>query len=84
MIARSLDENLQTRQGPIRTFLILAKYASRAVYEEQLEKIKGFSPLSAIAFLRAWFEYMRVGFRLKWYELYLDSRRLLGMQPLTL
>lgn len=83
-LTRSLDENLQTRQGPIRSFLILAKYASRAVYEEQLENIRGYSPLNAFTFLRAWLEYMRVGLRLKTYELYLDGRRLLGMQPLTI
>jgi hypothetical protein len=83
-VARSLDENLQTRQGPIRSFLILAKYASRAVFEEKLEGIRGWSPLNAFTFLRAWVDYMRVGLRLKGYELYLDARRLVGMGPLSL
>ncbi|KAG9992037.1 ABC1-domain-containing protein, partial [Aureobasidium melanogenum] len=32
-LTRSLDENLHTRQGPVRTFMILARYAARAVYE---------------------------------------------------
>jgi aarF domain-containing kinase len=83
-IARSLDENLHTRQGSVRTFLILARYASRAVYEEQLEKIKGYSPLNAISFLKAWIGYVRVGLKLNLYEIYLDTRRILGMQPLTI
>lgn len=38
-LTRSLDEGLQTGESPERTFLILAKYASRCVYEEEKEKI---------------------------------------------
>jgi aarF domain-containing kinase len=36
-LTRSLDENLHTRLGPVRTFLILARYCSRTVYEEEVE-----------------------------------------------
>ena len=38
-LTRSLDEGLQTGEGPERTFLILARYASRAVYEEEKERL---------------------------------------------
>ena len=80
--ARSLDENLHTRQGPARTFLILARYASRAVYEEQLEALSGslFKPLNLLAFVAAWVTHMKVELRLSTYESYLKLRALLGMQ----
>ena len=81
MPARSLDEGLQTRQGPVRSFLILARYASRAVYEEQLESLQGsfIRPENMIAFLGAWGAYMRVRLKLRAYELYLTTKRMLGM-----
>lgn len=80
--ARSLDENLHTRQGPARTFLILARYASRTVYEEQLENLKGslFWLPNLVSFLRAWSTHMRVEFKLSAYESYLKIRALLGME----
>jgi aarF domain-containing kinase len=80
--ARSLDENLHTRQGPARTFLILARYASRTVYEEQLERLRGsllWLP-NLFAFLRAWSTHMRVELKLNAYESYLKLRALLGME----
>jgi hypothetical protein len=40
--------------------------------------------MNAWYLLRAWMEYARVGLRLKGYELYLDARRVLGMQPLAM
>ncbi|PSN64014.1 ABC1-domain-containing protein [Corynespora cassiicola Philippines] len=81
-LTRSLDENLHTRQGPARTFLILARYASRAVYEEQLEALSGslFKPLNLLAFVAAWVTHMKVELRLSTYESYLKLRALLGMQ----
>lgn len=84
MIARSLDDNLHTRQGPARTFLILARYASRAVYAEQLEKITGskFWPSNAFKFLIAWSAYARVELKLSIYEGWLGLRRVLGMKPI--
>ena len=36
--ARSLDVSLQTHNGPVRTFLILARFASRAVLDEELDR----------------------------------------------
>ncbi|KAF2266699.1 ABC1 family protein [Lojkania enalia] len=82
-LTRSLDENLHTRQGPARTFLILARYASRTVYEEQLENLTGslFWPPNLFAFLRAWGTHMRVELKLNLYETYLQLRALLGMGP---
>ncbi|KAF1970532.1 hypothetical protein BU23DRAFT_511455 [Bimuria novae-zelandiae CBS 107.79] len=84
-LTRSLDENLHTRQGPVRTFLILARYASRTVYEEQLENLSGrwFSPSHFLAFLRAWSAHMRVELKLEAYEAFLKVRALLGMQQMA-
>ncbi|KAF3907330.1 hypothetical protein ABW20_dc0102017 [Dactylellina cionopaga] len=36
-LTRSLDESLQSSIGPERTFLIMAQYCSRTVYEEEKE-----------------------------------------------
>ncbi|KAF2155587.1 ubiquinone biosynthesis protein [Myriangium duriaei CBS 260.36] len=82
-LTRSLDENLHTRQGPIRSFLILARYASRTVYEEQLENLKGslFNPRNFWRFLVAWSTFEKVQWKLTIYEYWLRMRSLLGMQP---
>ena len=40
-IARSLDASLQTHDGAIRNFLILARFASRAVLDEELRRWRG-------------------------------------------
>jgi aarF domain-containing kinase len=84
-LARSLDESLHTRQGPARQFLILARYASRTVYEEQLELLTGsiFWPPTFVAFLRAWTVHMKVELKLTAYERYLAVRALLGMGPVV-
>lgn len=83
--ARSLDESLQTRQGPARTFLILARYASRTVYEEQLEQLSGsllWLP-NLLTWLQAWSTHMRVELKLNIFESYLAIRSMLGMAPLA-
>ncbi|KAL1586701.1 hypothetical protein WHR41_04638 [Cladosporium halotolerans] len=80
-LTRSLDENLQTRQGPIRTFMILARYAARAVYEESLDNIKG-SLLWPSNFARygiALAAYAKVAVKLRVYEIYLSVRRHMGL-----
>ena len=78
-LTRSLDAGLQTRQGPVRTFLILAKYASRTVWEEQKAKIRGredwFMPRNMVALLRAWTGFVRMGLKLFLYERFLSVRR---------
>lgn len=76
---------MHTRQGPARTFLILARYASRTVYEEQLEKLSGsliWLP-NLVTFLRAWSAHMRVELQLSAYEHYLKLRALLGMEAVV-
>ena len=82
-LTRSLDEGLQTRQGPVRTFLILAKYASRTVWEEQKAKIRSrgewFMPRNTVALLRAWTGFLRMGLKLFLYERFLWVRRHLNM-----
>jgi hypothetical protein len=80
--ARSLDEGLQTRQGPLRTFLILARYASRTVYEEALDNLSGsvFLPWNFFLWLGAWSRHMRVELKLGGYETYLRARAVLGMR----
>jgi hypothetical protein len=80
--ARSLDEGLQTRQGPLRTFLILARYASRTVYEEALDNLSGsvFLPWNFFLWLGAWSRHMRVELKLSGYETYLRARAVLGMR----
>ncbi|KAF2742485.1 ABC1 kinase family protein [Sporormia fimetaria CBS 119925] len=84
-LTRSLDEGLHTRQGPARTFLILARYASRTVYEEQLEKLTGslvWLP-NLVRFLKAWSAHMRVELKLSVYESYLKLRARLGMEAVV-
>ncbi|KAL1304790.1 hypothetical protein AAFC00_003722 [Neodothiora populina] len=86
-LTRSLDENLHTRQGPIRTFLILARYAARCVYEERLEQLRAFSFFSPRGFwerFRAWTAFAGVEARLSVYELWIGVRRRLGMRAVEL
>lgn len=82
-LTRSLDENLHTRQGPARTFLILARYCARTVFEEQIEQINGslLWPANLVYYSVALAEYARVAIKLRAYELYLSTRRHLGLQP---
>jgi aarF domain-containing kinase len=85
LTARSLDDNLHTRQGSARTFLILGRYASRNVYAEQLEAIKGslLWPTNLAKLVRAWASYARVSMKLSAFEAWLRVRRVLGMEPLV-
>ncbi|KAL8727386.1 MAG: hypothetical protein Q9166_006058 [cf. Caloplaca sp. 2 TL-2023] len=39
-LTRNLDESLQTREGPVRNFMILARYCSRTVFREQTELVR--------------------------------------------
>ncbi|KAI9785679.1 MAG: hypothetical protein M1839_008696 [Geoglossum umbratile] len=81
-LTRSLDENLHTKQGPVRTFLILARYCSRTVFQEQLEDIKqrgsALRPGNFVRLLGAWGSYIRVELKLSLYEYFLSFRRLVG------
>ncbi len=78
-LTRSLDENLQTRQGPVRSFLILARYCSRTVFEEQVEDLKKrgslFWPPNMVGLLGAWLGFLRVELKLEAFELWLAIKR---------
>ncbi|GAO14690.1 uncharacterized protein UV8b_04625 [Ustilaginoidea virens] len=81
-LTRSLDENLRTRQGPVRSFLILARYCARTVFHEQLDEVgrRGslLRPLNALRLFSAWLGYLRVGAKLEAFELWLGVKRALG------
>jgi len=66
----------------MRSFLILARYCSRTVYQEQMELIREhgsrFRPSNLLRMLRAWSSYMRVELKLSLYEYYVSIRRLAG------
>lgn len=83
-LTRSLDENLHTRHGPIRTFLILARYCARTVFYEQLEEIRHrgslFWPPNVVRVFAAWLGYLRVEVKLESFELLLTVKRLLGFR----
>ncbi|KAF1839254.1 ubiquinone biosynthesis protein [Decorospora gaudefroyi] len=85
-LTRSLDEGLHTRQGPMRTFLILARYASRTVYEESLDNLSGsvLWPSNFLSWLGAWTRHMRVELQLSSYETYLKLRALLGLRKIEM
>ena len=70
----------------MRTFLILARYASRTVYEEQLDHLSGsiLWPGNFVKWLRAWTRHFRVEMQLSSYETYLKLRALLGYQKMEL
>ncbi|KAF2864223.1 ABC1-domain-containing protein [Piedraia hortae CBS 480.64] len=77
-LTRSLDENLQTRLGPMRSVLILAKYCARTVLGEDLELCHAWSKWDIRYwghFFLAWARYMTVGMELWGYEAWLKSRR---------
>lgn len=85
-LTRSLDENLHTRQGPVRTFMILARYAARTVYEEQVESIQGsiLWPPNFLQYGVALVAYAKVAVKLRLYEYYLSARRRLGFEATVL
>ncbi len=78
-LTRSLDENLHTRQGPVRTFLILARYCSKTVFEEQVEDLRKKGsllwPKNFIGLVAAWLGYFRVEVKLEAFELWLAIKR---------
>nr|XP_036589569.1 ubiquinone biosynthesis [Colletotrichum truncatum]KAF6801574.1 ubiquinone biosynthesis [Colletotrichum truncatum] len=83
-LTRSLDENLHTRQGPIRSFMILARYCTRTVFEEQLEDLRQrgslFWPPNAFRLVSAWVGFLRVEFKLGAFELWLSVKRAFGLK----
>lgn len=81
-LTRSLDENLHTRQGPIRNFLILARYCMRTVFNEQLEQIRECGsflyPPNTLRLVAATLGFLRVQVKLKLFELWLNAKRAVG------
>lgn len=82
-LTRSLDESLGSPQ-PMRPMLILAKYASWTVWEEQKENLRKaggllWPPGNAFKLIRAWYGYMRIELRLLAFERYLSVRRYLHL-----
>ena len=82
-LTRALDESLHTRQGPVRQFLILARYCMRTVFFERLEEIRKlgsvWSPANAARVVGAWWEMARVEVKLEVFELWLRIKRALGL-----
>ncbi|KAK3351837.1 ABC1 family-domain-containing protein [Neurospora tetraspora] len=90
-LTRALDESLHTSQGPVRQFLILARYCMRTVFYEQLEKIREMSgggggrgslwsrPGNVVLVVKAWWEMARVEIKLEVFELWLRVKRALGL-----
>ena len=62
--------------------MILARYCSRTVFQEQMEQIRQrgsiFWPQNFFRFLAAWTSFMRVEVKLSLYEYYISIRRLAG------
>ena len=81
-LTRSLDESLQTRQGPVRQFLILARYCMRTVLREQLDAIRQqgslYWPPNALRAFAAWISFARVECKLEGFELWLRIKRVFG------
>ncbi|KAL9124166.1 MAG: hypothetical protein Q9175_008254, partial [Cornicularia normoerica] len=67
-LTRSLDENLHTRDGPVRNFMILARYCSKTVLQEQVEIIGQTGsilwPSNFLRLLGAWTSFTRVEIKL--------------------
>ena len=81
-LTRSLDESLGSTQ-PMRPMLILAKYASWTVWQDEKDKIRRrgsfLSPRNFWRLIRAWLSFARVEAKLFGYERYLSVRRHLGL-----
>ncbi|KAI1459206.1 ABC1-domain-containing protein [Annulohypoxylon moriforme] len=87
-LTRSLDENLHTRQGPMRTFMILARYCARTVFREEVEDARKrpgslLWPSNALRFLAAWVGYLRVELKLEAFELWLSVKRMVGINTMN-
>jgi aarF domain-containing kinase len=82
-LTRSLDENLHTSQGPMRSFMILARYAARCVWEERVEDVKKIGsvwwPPNMLRLGTAALAYAKVAVKLRVYEYWLSARRMVGL-----
>ncbi|KIH86843.1 aarF domain-containing kinase [Sporothrix brasiliensis 5110] len=87
-LTRSLDDALQTKQGPIRSFLIMAQYCLRTVFYEQVGTIREqhgslWWPTNLARLLGACLQYLKGEAKLEGIDLWLRARRLAGMKNLT-
>lgn len=66
----------------MRTFLILARYATRSVFEEQMETIRDSGGIFANLFryLSAWMGFLRVEVKLSVYETVLSLKSRFGLR----
>ena len=68
----------------MRTFLILARYATRTVFEEQMEVIQGSGGIfhfpNFFRFLAAWAGFLRVEVKLSVYETVLSFKSRFGLR----
>lgn len=86
-LTRNLDENLHSHLGPERTFLIMANYCAKCVYQEHQEEIDnkypGFSISKSLQQVKNWWQYQRRISLLYIYDFVLAIRnarkRILGM-----
>lgn len=78
-LTRNLDENLNNPLGPERTFLILANYCARVVYEESLEQNSAlyhrYSMLWFAHNLTTWLSFQKRRSSLFFYDLYMFFSR---------
>lgn len=86
-LARSLDESLQTKTGPEHTFMILARYCSRTVFEEEIEQLHTTKHLSRmqklVKYLSAYAAYYRIDLKLVIYERYLQLKSMFKTSTTT-
>ena len=83
-LTRSLDENLRTTHGPVRTFLILARYCARTVFQEEIEDVRARGSVlwlpNALRLFVAWVGFVRVEVKLGVFETWLGMKRFLGLK----
>ncbi|EXJ86056.1 Atypical/ABC1/ABC1-B protein kinase [Capronia coronata CBS 617.96] len=82
-LTRSLDESLGSKQ-PMRPMMILARYASLRVWEEEKDRIRRqgglLNPRNFFTLFHAWWSHMKIELKLFGYERYLSIRRHLGLE----
>ena len=78
---------MNTREGPVRNFMILARYCSKTVLQEQVEVIAQSGnilwPPNFLRLLGAWASFMRVEIKLSLYEYYISFRRFVRLTPIA-
>lgn len=66
--------------------MILARYCSRSVFQEQMESISKhgsmLSPYNIFRLVRAWASFMRIELKLSLYEYYISIRRFARLSPI--